>query len=91
MSLSVSLADAVDMAGARPRQLLGLEVRPLQTGAPADLVLFDPAVVADRADFGNAQALSIGIRRVWVNGEIVFADGKTTGAHPGRPLRRGSP
>ncbi len=37
----MSLADAADMAGARPRQLLGLEARPLATGAPADLVLFD--------------------------------------------------
>ncbi|MHB1421929.1 MAG: N-acetylglucosamine-6-phosphate deacetylase [Gemmataceae bacterium] len=37
----VSLAEAMDMAGARPRQLLGLEPRPLQVGAPADLVLFD--------------------------------------------------
>ena len=37
----VSLADAVDMAGARPRQLLGLEERPLAVGATADLVLFD--------------------------------------------------
>jgi N-acetylglucosamine-6-phosphate deacetylase len=37
----VSLAEAADMAGARPRQLLGLEPRPLAVGAPADLVLFD--------------------------------------------------
>jgi N-acetylglucosamine-6-phosphate deacetylase len=37
----LSLSDAVDMAGARPRQLLGLEARALQAGAPADLVLFD--------------------------------------------------
>jgi N-acetylglucosamine-6-phosphate deacetylase len=37
----VSLADAVDMAGARPRRLLGLEARCLEVGAPADLVLFD--------------------------------------------------
>jgi N-acetylglucosamine-6-phosphate deacetylase len=37
----VSLADALDMAGARPRQLLSLEPRPLQVGAPADLVLFE--------------------------------------------------
>jgi N-acetylglucosamine-6-phosphate deacetylase len=36
-----SPADAVDMASARPRQLLGLEPRPLQAGAPADLILFD--------------------------------------------------
>jgi N-acetylglucosamine-6-phosphate deacetylase len=37
----VSLADAVDMAGARPRQLLGLPPRRLEVGQPADLVLFD--------------------------------------------------
>ncbi|HEY7426505.1 MAG TPA: N-acetylglucosamine-6-phosphate deacetylase [Gemmataceae bacterium] len=37
----VTLAEAVDMAGARPRQLLGLEARPLQVGAVADLILFD--------------------------------------------------
>jgi N-acetylglucosamine-6-phosphate deacetylase len=37
----VSLADAVDMAGARPRELLRLEPRTLDVGAPADLVLFD--------------------------------------------------
>lgn len=37
----VSLADALDMAGARPRQLLGLEARPLAVGAAADLILFD--------------------------------------------------
>ncbi len=43
----VSLADAVDMAGERPRQLLGLEARPLAAGAPADLVLFD-GVPGDR-------------------------------------------
>lgn len=37
----VSLADAVDMAGAQPRHLLGLEERPLAVGAAADLILFD--------------------------------------------------
>lgn len=54
----------------------------------ADLVLFDPATVEDRADFGKAQAQAVGIQTVWVNGEIVFRDGKTTGAYSGRPLRR---
>ncbi len=37
----VSLSDAVEMASARPRQLLNLEPRPLQAGAPADVILFD--------------------------------------------------
>jgi N-acyl-D-amino-acid deacylase len=54
----------------------------------ADLVLFDPAVIADRADFGRAQAQAVGVRSVWVNGQIVFQDGKTTGVHSGRPLPR---
>ena len=57
-------------------------------GYAADLVLFDPATVADRADFGNAQAIATGIHTVWVNGEVVFEGGKTTGAYPGTPIRR---
>lgn len=43
----VSLADAVDMAGARPRELLGLPPRRLEPGLPADLVLFDWAPGGD--------------------------------------------
>jgi N-acetylglucosamine-6-phosphate deacetylase len=39
--VAVTLAEAIDMAGARPRQLLRLPPRPLEPGAPADLVLFD--------------------------------------------------
>ena len=54
----------------------------------ADLVLFDPAAVADRADFGKAQAQAVGIKTVWVNGQFVFRDGKTTGTYSGRPIRR---
>jgi N-acyl-D-amino-acid deacylase len=57
----------------------------------ADLVLFDPKVVADRADFGKAQEQAVGVRMVWVNGQVVFQDGKTTGAYAGRPLRRETP
>jgi N-acyl-D-amino-acid deacylase len=53
----------------------------------ADLVLFDASVVADRADFGAAQAQAVGVHTVWVNGTIVFESGKTTGAFPGRALR----
>jgi N-acyl-D-amino-acid deacylase len=54
----------------------------------ADLVSFNLASVADRADFGHAQAQAVGISTVWVNGQVVFQDGKPTGAHSGRPLRR---
>jgi N-acyl-D-amino-acid deacylase len=54
----------------------------------ADLVLFDPAVVADRATFEVPQEPAVGIRTVWVNGTIVFDDGAPTGRRTGRALRR---
>ena len=60
----------------------------VEPGYAADLVLFDAATVADRADFGSAQAQAVGVRTVWVNGHIVFENGKTTGVHTGRVLRR---
>ena len=63
----------------------------LAPGHFADLVLFDPATVADRADFVKAQAQAVGIHTVWVNGQVVFQDGKTTGTYSGRPIRRETP
>ena len=54
----------------------------------ADLVLFDPKSIADHATIKNPHALSTGIKTVWVNGEVVFEDGKPTGKHPGRAMRR---
>jgi N-acyl-D-amino-acid deacylase len=60
-------------------------VRP---GAFADLVLFDPGTVIDRATTQDPQALSAGIAKVWVNGALVF-DGKgATRSRPGRVLKR---
>jgi N-acyl-D-amino-acid deacylase len=57
-------------------------------GYRADLVLFDPNTVSDRSTPTNPTALSAGIVQVWVNGVTVYQDGKPTGAHPGRPVRR---
>jgi N-acyl-D-amino-acid deacylase len=54
----------------------------------ADLVLFDPNSVADRATTADPRAVSVGIDTVWVNGEVVFREGGASGAHPGRVLRR---
>src|SRR6266542_1744967 len=56
-------------------------------GKVADLVLLDPERIIDRATTADARALSIGIRSVWVNGELVFDTGSSTHAHPGRVLR----
>jgi N-acyl-D-amino-acid deacylase len=52
----------------------------------ADLVLFDPKTVIDRSTFEEPRKLSVGIARVYVNGELVFSDGAVTGAKPGRVL-----
>ncbi len=60
----------------------------LKVGHFADLVLFDPATIADRADFGHAQDQAVGVTTVWVNGQVVFSEGKTTKAMAGRPVKR---
>ncbi len=60
----------------------------IRPGAFADLVLLDPAAVADRSTFEDPKALSVGIEEVWVNGVPVWEDGKATGAYPGQGLRR---
>ncbi|MGH6614508.1 N-acyl-D-amino-acid deacylase family protein [Sphingomonas sp.] len=60
----------------------------IRPGARADLVLFDPATVADRATSETPSAQSVGISRVWVNGGLVLKDGKPTGTRTGQPVRR---
>jgi N-acyl-D-amino-acid deacylase len=60
----------------------------IREGAYADLVLFDPAAVADRATPQEPHLASAGILGVWVNGIQVYDGGKATGAFPGRVLRR---
>ena len=52
----------------------------------ADLVIFDPATIADKATFEKPHQLSVGVRDVFVNGVAVWRDGKHTGAKPGRAL-----
>ena len=62
--------------------------RLLRKGNYADVVVFDPATIADRATFENPHQLSVGVRDVWVNGARVVEGGTHTGATPGRALRR---
>ena len=59
-------------------------VRP---GMMADLVVFDPAAVADVATFEQPNHYSTGVRHVFVNGQAVVANGSITSARPGRALR----
>ncbi|MGN7985398.1 N-acyl-D-amino-acid deacylase family protein [Burkholderia sp. 22313] len=62
----------------------------LSVGHYADLVVFDPARVIDRATFANPTLRPEGIEHVFVNGRAVLAHGRHTGTRPGRALRRTS-
>lgn len=60
----------------------------IEVGAMADLVLFDHRTFADRSTRIDPGQLATGVSKVWVNGQLVFSDGKVTGTKPGRVLRR---
>ncbi|MEQ1857740.1 MAG: D-aminoacylase [Longimicrobiales bacterium] len=59
----------------------------LREGYYADLVVFDPSAIADRATFARPNQLSTGVEHLLVNGQAVVADGVHTGALPGRAVR----
>jgi N-acyl-D-amino-acid deacylase len=85
----LTLEDAVRKMTSLSARNLGLAERGrVAPGYYADLVLFDPAAVADAATPVQPQARSVGVRSVWVNGEIVYQDASPTGRRPGRVLRR---
>ena len=84
-----TLETAVYKMSGLPAKKFGLSGRGvLQQGAHADITLFDAARVIDAADFKNSTEPAKGIDTVIVNGELVWADGKPTGARPGRLLTR---
>jgi N-acyl-D-amino-acid deacylase len=63
----------------------------IEVGHFADLVLFDADSVIDRATPEAPHVTSVGIEKVWVNGQLVFEGGESTGQRPGKPLRRTAP
>jgi len=60
----------------------------IKTGRVADLVLFDPDSVIDQSTPLEPALISSGITSVWVGGELVYHDGATTDARPGKVIRR---
>ena len=81
----IPLEDAVRKMSSAVCDRLGLRDRgQLRPGFLADVVVFDPNTVADRATFDAPHQLSVGVRDVWVNGTRVLEDGQHTGATPGR-------
>jgi N-acyl-D-amino-acid deacylase len=84
----LTLPEAIRRLAALPAANLGLAGRGLvKDGHFADLVIFDPATIADRATFQEPHQFAVGVRHVLVNGVPVLRDGAHTGAFPGRALR----
>jgi len=84
----LTLEDAIRKFTALPAQRMRLTDRGvLKAGMWADVVVFDPATVRDRATFDNPNQLSEGMEYVLVNGVPVIDQGKMTGALPGKVLR----
>jgi N-acyl-D-amino-acid deacylase len=83
----ITLEDAIRKMTSAVTQRLGIRDRGLLLpGCKADVVVFDPETVADRATYEDSHQLSTGVRDVWVNGTRVVADGQHTGATPGQVL-----
>jgi N-acyl-D-amino-acid deacylase len=84
----ISLGEAVRKLAAMPADNLRIEGRGrLKPGHFADLVIFDPATIADTATFAKPQQLAVGVHHVWVNGVQVLKDGQPTGAAAGRHVK----
>jgi N-acyl-D-amino-acid deacylase len=83
----LTLGDAVRKMSALPAATLGLTGRGrLREGFFADVVVFDPATVADLATFDEPHQLSAGVTEVIVNGQVTIAGGEFTGRLAGRAL-----
>ena len=87
----LSLMDALRKMSFLPAQRLNLSTKGrLQVGADADIAIFDPARVTDRATFENPAQYSEGIPYVMVNGVCIVKNSRIQdNVFPGRPLRRG--
>ena len=83
----LTLAEAVRKLSGLPATNLELDRRGfLKEGMFADVVVFDPTAIADRATFENPHQYAVGMRHVFVNGAHVIRNGEHTGAKPGRAL-----
>ena len=83
----ISLTEAIRRLTSLPATNLGLDHRGfLKEGMFADVVVFDPNTIADRATFENPHQLAVGVKDVFVNGVQVLKDGEHTGAKPGKAL-----
>lgn len=84
----LALPEAIRHMTSAPAAVIGLEDRGrVEVGAFADLVVFDPARVAETGDYADARRVPEGIVHVIVNGEHAVRDGELTGVRSGQTLR----
>jgi len=85
----LTLEDAVRKMSSFPAWRMGLRDRGLlRPGMKADLVVFDPATIIDRATFDKPHQYADGVSSVIVNGHLTLTSGRMTGDRAGRVLRR---
>jgi N-acyl-D-amino-acid deacylase len=83
----ISLTEAIRRLTGLPATNLELDHRGfLKPGMFADVVVFDPKTIADRATFENPHQFAVGVKHVFVNGVQVLKDGEHTGSKPGKAL-----
>ena len=84
----IPLEEAVRKLTSLPAETLRVKDRGrLAVGQFADIVVFDPKTIADRATYEQPHQYAVGMRHVWVNGTRVLKDGEHTGARPGRVVK----
>ncbi|MBS3950913.1 MAG: D-aminoacylase [Peptococcaceae bacterium] len=85
----LTLTDAIRKMTSAPARRLGLIKRGIiAEGFYADLVVFNPALIADGATFASPHQFAVGIELVIVNGKVVLKQGKLTPNHPGWTLKK---
>jgi N-acyl-D-amino-acid deacylase len=83
----ISLPEAIRKLTSLPAQNLGIERRGvIKEGSFADIVVFDPQTIRDKATFDRPHQYAVGVNYVLVNGQVVFDNGRHTGARAGRAL-----
>ena len=84
----LTLEDAIRKMTSLPAQILGIRDRgQIREAFAADLVVFDPATIAETNSFEKPKAYATGVRYTIVNGVVVIDGGNHTGARPGRALK----